>query len=99
MLHGDLLGAPRDGTRRQADGTIAGQYPRSSGQKQQYFGRVDPFCAFAVLPMLLVAGFFFWSDLAILGVVLVALVVVILVFDSWANRPLKRSASRYRRDY
>lgn len=78
--------------------TIAGQYGSSTGQKQQLFGRVDPFCMFAVLPMLTVAGFFFWSDIAIAGVALIVLSILVVVIDSWANRPVRKSAPRYRDD-
>ena len=81
--------------------TIAAQYGSSTdGQKQRYFGRVDPFCLFAVVPILIIAGLFFWSDIAVLGVSLTILAVLIVVFDSWANRPVRKSApSRGRDDY
>lgn len=78
---------------------IAGQYGSSSGQKQQLFGRVDPFCMFAVLPMLIMAGFFVWAGIAIVGVPLVFVALLIVGVDSWANRPIRRSAPRYRDDY
>lgn len=76
-------------------GEIAGQYG-DSPEKQQYFGRVDPFCLFAVVPMLLVAGLFVWADVAIAGVILVILALLIVLIDSWANRPAKKNAPRYR---
>lgn len=78
--------------------TIAAQYGSSSGDKQQYFGRVDPFVMFAVVPILLLAVLFFWSDIAVLGVILIAISLLIVVFDSWANRPVKKSQSRSRDD-
>jgi hypothetical protein len=62
------------------------------------FGRVDPFCLFAVVPMVIVAALFIWGDLAIVGVVLLILATLIVVADSWANRPVKKSAPRYRED-
>ncbi len=34
-------------------GAIAAQYGSSTGQKQQYFGKVDPFVMFAVVPLVL----------------------------------------------
>jgi hypothetical protein len=78
-------------------GTIAGQYGSSSGQKQQHFGRVDPFCLFAVVPMLIVAGLFIWSGIALLGIPLIVLALLVVVVDSWANRPLKKEPEpRYR---
>lgn len=85
--------AARDQHERRAGGKIAGQYG-SSGQKQQMFGRVDPFCLFAVLPMLIVAGLFFWGGIAIMGVVMIFLALLVVVADSWANRnqPARRPA-------
>ena len=71
---------------------IAGQYESSRGQKQQVFGRVDPFCMFAVLPLLILAGLFMWGGIAVLGVVLIVLAVLVVAFDSWTNRPVKKSA-------
>lgn len=68
-------------------------------QKQQVFGKVDPFCAFAVVPLLSVAGLFIWSEIAILGVALIFLAIVVVVVDAWANRPIKANAQRYREDY
>jgi hypothetical protein len=62
------------------------------------FGRVDPFCIFAVLPMLVMAGFFIWGGIAIVGVPLIFLSILVVVVDSWANRPIKNSAPRYRDD-
>lgn len=81
-----------------AGGKIAGQYGSSSGQRQQMFGRVDPFVLFAVLPMLIVAGLFIWGGIAIVGVVLIILAILVVVFDSWANRPIKKSPPRARGD-
>jgi hypothetical protein len=69
---------------------IAGQYGSSSGPKQQYFGRVDPFCLFAVLPMLIISVLFIWGGIAVVGIVLIILAILVVVFDSWANRPIKK---------
>jgi Na+/melibiose symporter-like transporter len=67
---------------------------------QQHFGRIDPFCLFAVLPLVVIAGLVFWGGIAILGVILTFLAIGILVGDSWANRPSgSRAAGRYRDDY
>ena len=79
-----------------AGGTIAGQYGSTPGQKQQMFGRVDPFCMFAVVPLLIVAGLFIWGGIAIAAVVMVVLAILVVVIDSWANRPGKKPASRPR---
>ena len=75
---------------------IAGQYGNSREQKQQYFGRVDPFCMFAVVPMLIIAAVFVWGGIAIAGVVLVFLAVLVVVVDSWSNRPIRKSEPPYR---
>jgi hypothetical protein len=77
-------------------GKIAGQYGSSTGQKQQAFGRVDPFCLVAVLPMLIIAGLFIWGGIAILGVVVLLLSLLVVLIDSWTNRPLSKPAPRYR---
>jgi hypothetical protein len=95
MLFRDLLGHARDG-RNGGVGEIAGQYGNSPGQKPQYFGRVDPFCLFAVVPMLIIAALFVWGGIAIAGVVLVILAILVVVVDSWSNRPIKKNAPRYR---
>ncbi len=79
--------------------TIAGQYGPSPGQKQQVFGRVDPFCLFAVLPMLIIAGLVLWGGIIILGVILILLVGLVVAADAWANRPTGKPAPRYREDY
>ena len=79
-------------------GAIAAQYGSSTGQTQQYFGKVDPFVMFAVVPLVLIAVLFIWSDIAILGVVLIILALLIVGVDSWANRPAKK-ATRDRDDY
>ncbi len=81
-------------------GAIAAQYGSSTGQKQQYFGKVDPFVMFAVVPLVVIAILFIWSDIAILGVVLIVLALLIVGGDSWANRPVKKAArERDREDY
>lgn len=58
----------------------------SGGQRR--FGRVDPFCLFMVLPLLLIAGVMVWGGLAWVGVVLVAFAALLVLLDSWSNRPL-----------
>lgn len=55
------------------------------------FGRVDPFCMFAVVPMLIIAGLFIWGGIAIVGVVLIILASLVVLFDSWSNRPMKKA--------
>jgi len=57
------------------------------GPRRPKFGRIDPFCLMAVLPVLAVAGILgalvHWS----LGVGCAAFAGLILLFDSWVNRP------------
>ncbi len=53
------------------------------------------------MPLLAISVLFFTSDIAFIGVTLIVLAILIVVFDSWANRPLKKSsqAPRRRDDY
>jgi hypothetical protein len=62
------------------------------------FGRIDPFCMFAVVPMLVIAGLFFWGGIGVVGVVLIILALLVVLFDSWANRPAKKTPPRGRED-
>lgn len=78
---------------------IAGQYGSYGNHKQQVFGRIDPFCLFAVLPMLSIAGLVLWGGIVVLGLALIVLALLIVMADAWANRPTGRPASRYREDY
>lgn len=94
----EFSGTP-DTARMMVERTIAGQYGSSPGRKQQYFGRVDPFCLFAVLPMLVIAALLIWGGIAILGVVLILLAILVVVGDAWANRPRRKPAPRYREGY
>jgi membrane protein implicated in regulation of membrane protease activity len=55
---------------------------------------VDPFCLFAVVPILIVGGLFIWSGIALLGVPLIVLALLIVVVDSWANRPVRKQQDR-----
>jgi hypothetical protein len=63
------------------------------------FGRVDPFCLFAVLPMLIIAGLVFWGGIIFLGLILVLLASLVVVVDAWANRPMRKPAPRYREPF
>ncbi|MEV0675611.1 hypothetical protein AB0I60_03715 [Actinosynnema sp. NPDC050436] len=74
---------------------MAGQYGRSTGQRRPAFGRVDPFCLFAVVPMLLLAGLMVWGGLAVVAVILVVVAALVVLFDSWSNRPPKNSRPEY----
>lgn len=74
---------------------MAGQYGRSTGQRRPAFGRVDPFCLFAVVPMLLLAGLMFWGGLVLVGVLLIVCAALLVLLDSWSNRPPKFGESQY----
>jgi hypothetical protein len=58
--------------------------------KPAKFGRIDPFCFLAAVPMLLVAVVLSWAGLVPIGIGVGILALCLLVFDSWANRPLPR---------
>ncbi len=79
--------------------TITGQYGGPTARKQQVFGRIDPFCLFAVLPMLLIAGLVIWGGIVLLGAVLIVITIAIVMVDAWANRPVNEPATRHREDY
>ncbi|WP_103354494.1 hypothetical protein [Amycolatopsis sp. CA-128772] len=51
------------------------------------FGRIDPFCLMAVFPVLLVAGILGALVNVALGIGFALFAGLILLFDSWANRP------------
>ncbi|WP_329065692.1 hypothetical protein [Amycolatopsis sp. NBC_01480] len=57
------------------------------GTERRYFGRLDPYCWLAVLPMLLVAALLAVMGAVALGAVCVVAAGVVLLFDSWVNRP------------
>lgn len=99
MLPEIASGVPHWRHGRRGARKIAGQYPRGTGQQQQLFGRPDPFCLFAVVPMLFVTGLVFWGGLVLLGVVLLLLTALVVLVDAWINRPSGKPAARYREDY
>ncbi|MEV4050328.1 hypothetical protein AB0J55_03985 [Amycolatopsis sp. NPDC049688] len=55
--------------------------------KRPKFGRIDPFCLMAVFPVLLVAGILGALVNVALGIGFAVFAGLILLFDSWANRP------------
>ncbi|GAA3464585.1 hypothetical protein ACFFSW_29030 [Saccharothrix longispora] len=59
-----------------------------AGSASRKFGRIDPFILFLVVPMLLIAGVMVWGGLAWVGVVVVVFALLVLLLDSWTNRPL-----------
>ncbi|NUT99350.1 MAG: hypothetical protein HOY78_45825 [Saccharothrix sp.] len=42
-----------------------------------------------MLPMLLLAGLSFWGGIAIVGVIVIVAAILLVLFDSWSNRPAK----------
>jgi hypothetical protein len=48
--------------------------------------------------MLIVAGFFIWGGIAIVGIALIVLSILVVVIDSWANRPVRNTEDRYDED-
>ncbi|KDN17193.1 hypothetical protein [Amycolatopsis rifamycinica] len=57
------------------------------GPSRPKFGRIDPFCLLAVLPVLLVAGILGALVHIALGIGCAVFAGLILLFDSWVNRP------------
>ncbi|NBH10860.1 hypothetical protein, partial [Amycolatopsis sp. SID8362] len=57
------------------------------GPSRRKFGRIDPYCLMAVLPVLLVAGILGSLVNIMLGLGCAVFAGLILLFDSWANRP------------
>ncbi|MEV6638862.1 hypothetical protein [Amycolatopsis sp. NPDC051371] len=57
------------------------------GPPRPKFGRIDPFCLMAVLPVLLVAGIIGSLVNLALGLGCAVFAGLIVLFDSWANRP------------
>lgn len=51
------------------------------------FGRIDPFCWVAVVPMALLAVGLIVIGGVLVGVCVVLITVALAVFDSWVNRP------------
>lgn len=59
------------------------------GPSRPKFGRIDPYCLMAVLPVLLVAGILGALVNVALGLGCAVFAGLILLFDSWANRPAR----------
>ncbi|MFE6612083.1 hypothetical protein [Amycolatopsis sp. NPDC057786] len=60
---------------------------RSSDGRRPVFGRLDPFCLLAAVPAVLVGALMATQGLWPLGLGCVAFAGLVLLFDSWANRP------------
>ncbi|WP_329048433.1 hypothetical protein OG738_38520 [Amycolatopsis sp. NBC_01488] len=63
------------------------------GPSRPKFGRIDPFCLMAVLPVLLVAGIIGSLVNVALGLGCAVFAGLIVLFDSWANRPSRARAA------
>ncbi|MFD9893435.1 hypothetical protein ACFWY9_29165 [Amycolatopsis sp. NPDC059027] len=56
-------------------------------RRRPLFGRIDPYCWCAVLPLVLVAILIAVSGGLVIGMLFLVLAGLVLLFDSWVNRP------------
>jgi hypothetical protein len=64
-----------------------GRDDREYESKRRKFGRIDPFCLFAVVPMVAVGVALVFSDVPILAPVMFLLAGLVVLLDSWLHRP------------
>jgi hypothetical protein len=64
-----------------------GRDDRDYESKPRNFGRIDPFCLFAVIPLAAVGIALIFSDVPVLAPVLIVLAGLIVLLDSWLHRP------------
>ena len=64
-----------------------GRDDREYGSKPRRFGRIDPFCLFAVVPMVAVGVALVFSDVQFLAPIMLLLAGAVVVLDSWLHRP------------
>jgi hypothetical protein len=64
-----------------------GRDDREYGSKPRKFGRIDPFCLFAVVPMVAVGVALIFSDVPVLAPIMILLAGLIVLLDSWLHRP------------
>ena len=64
-----------------------GRDDRDYGSKPRKFGRIDPFCLFAVIPLGAVGIALIFSDVPLLAPVLIVLAGLVVLLDSWLHRP------------
>jgi hypothetical protein len=64
-----------------------GRDDREYGSKPRKFGRIDPFCLFAVIPLAAVGVALIFSDVPVLAPVLIVLAALVVLLDSWLHRP------------
>ncbi|GAB2732146.1 hypothetical protein GCM10027174_00770 [Salinifilum aidingensis] len=61
--------------------------PRGGVRPLKTFGRIDPFCWLAAVPGVIIAIVLAMLGTWVLGFVALVMVALLLLFDSWANRP------------
>lgn len=64
-----------------------GRDDRDYGSKPRRFGRIDPFCLFAVIPLGAVGIALIFSDVPYLAPILIVLAALVVLLDSWLHRP------------
>ena len=64
-----------------------GRDDREYGTKRRNFGRIDPFCLFAVVPMVAVGVALVFSDVQFLAPIMILLAGLVVLLDSWLHRP------------
>ncbi|MDQ3404329.1 MAG: hypothetical protein M3443_01305 [Actinomycetota bacterium] len=57
-------------------------------------GPLDPFCWLLIVPMAAVAVVFFASDAAVIGIAVIVFILVVVLFDCWANRHRAKGRDR-----
>jgi hypothetical protein len=57
-----------------------------TGQSRRMFGPIDPYCLLPVVPMVTVGVMLAVAVQVVLGIALIAVALLILALDSWANR-------------
>lgn len=61
--------------------------PQRSPSRPKKFGRIDPFCWIPVVSLVTIAALMIVSGAAPIGAALVGIAALLLLFDSWVNRP------------
>src|ERR1700753_526459 len=62
------------------------------GRRSSVLGRVDWACWLAVAGLLFVTVISFVVQFAVMGIIAVIIAILLVVFDSWVNRPKGRRA-------
>ncbi|MHA6798631.1 hypothetical protein [Bounagaea algeriensis] len=65
--------------------------PRGGVKPLKTFGRIDPFCWLAAVPGVIIAIALAVLGTWVLGFVALVMVGLLLLFDSWANRPFPQA--------